>query len=125
MGLKLTIQKEDNYLYHDFVDAYWKIDEIVFSNLDGESYVSFVLNAYPSREASKMMLKNIEYTGDMTVGGTPSIAYNPRLWHWEASFKTMDVFPNGIPITESEQKDVLYQLVKAYTNLPFVDVLEE
>ena len=53
------------------------------------------------------------------------MAYEPRLWHWEASFKTMDVFPNGIPITESGQKDVLYQLVKAYTKMPFEDVLEQ
>ena len=41
------------------------------------------------------------------------------------SFRTKTVFPNGIPITEPEQKDILYQLVKAYTKLPFEDVLEQ
>ena len=33
------------------------------------------------------------------------------------SFRTKTVFPNGIPITESEQKDILYQLVKCTIQL--------
>lgn len=131
MGLKLTIQKEDNYLYQDFIDAYWKIDEIIFSNADGESYVSFTLNAYPSRDASKKMLNSIEYSNVIPIGGTPRIAYEPRLWHWEACFKTLDVFEDGIPTTEAEQKDVLYLFVKEYVytlsnkTVVFEDVLED
>ena len=35
------------------------------------------------------------------------------------------VFPNGIPLKESDQKDVLYKFVKEYTGLPFEDVFEE
>lgn len=125
MGLKLTINKQDNALYMDFTDAYWKVEDIMFSNFDGEAYVSFSLNAYPTRDASKMMLAPMEYTGTIPVGGASTIAYNPRLWHWEGAFRTADVFPSGIPISESEQKDVLYQLVKTHTRLPFEDVIEE
>nr|DAQ91117.1 MAG TPA: hypothetical protein [Bacteriophage sp.] len=125
MGLKLAIAEQDNVLYADFTDAYWKVDGIMFTNMDGESYVTFSLDAYPSREAAQKMLEPISCTGTISVGGAVGMAYEPRLWHWEASFKTMDVFPNGIPITESGQKDVLYQLVKAYTKMPFEDVLEQ
>lgn len=125
MGLKLAIAEQDNVLYADFTDAYWKVDGIMFTNMDGESYVTFSLDAYPSREAAQKMLEPISCTGTISVGGAVGMAYEPRLWHWEASFKTMDVFPNGIPITESGQKDVLYQLVKAYTKMPFEDVLEK
>ena len=112
-------------MYKDFPDAYWKVDSIMFTNMDGESYVTFSLDAYPDRDSSKKMLNSIEYSNTIPIGGTPKIAYEPRLWHWEASFKTSDVFPSSIPITESAQKDVLYQLVKSYTGLPFVDVLED
>lgn len=125
MGLKLAIAKQDNVLYTDFIDAYWKIDSIMFTNMGGESYVTFSLDAYPSRESSKKTLEPISYSGTIPVGGAAGIAYGPRLWHWEASFKTSEVFPSGIPMTESAQKDVLYQLVKSYTGLPFSDVLED
>lgn len=131
MGLKLTIPKQDNFLDYEFVDAYWKIDNIMFTNMNGESYVSFSLDAYPSRDASKKMLNSIEYSNVIPIGGTPRIAYEPRLWHWEACFKTLDVFEDGIPTTEAEQKDVLYLFVKQYVytlsnkTVVFGDVLED
>lgn len=131
MGLKLTIKKEDNYLHHSFIDAYWKVDSIMFMNMDGESYVTFSLDAYPSRDASKKMLEPIAYSNTMPIGGTPRIAYEPRIWHWEACFKALDVFEDGIPTTEAEQKDVLYLFVKQYVydlsnkTIVFEDVLED
>ena len=124
MGLKLAIAKQDNVLYTDFIDAYWKVDGIMFTNMGGESYVTFSLDAYPSRESSKKTLEPMSYSGTIPIGGAVGIAYEPRLWHWEGAFKTSEVFPDGIPITESAQKDVLYRLVKGYTGLPFSDVLE-
>ena len=124
MGLGLSIGRQDNVMYADFTDAYWKVDGIMFTNMGGESHVTFSLDAYPSREASKRTLEPISYSGTIPVGGAVGIAYGPRLWHWEASFKTSEVFTNGIPMTEAEQKDVLYGLVKGYTGLPFTDVLE-
>lgn len=124
MGLKLTLKKQDNKMYYEFVDAYWKIENIIFSNANGVAYVSFELNAYPSREASKKYLATIEYSNTIPVGGAFDLAYSPRIWYWEATFKTADVFPNGIPVSEAEQKDVIYALVKNYTGLQFEDVIE-
>lgn len=125
MGLKLTLKKEDNKMYYDFVDAYWKIEDVFFNNgSDGNSFLNFSLVAYPSREASKKILESIPNSPTIPVGGAGAIAYDPRIWYWSATFKTLEVFPNGIPITETEQKDEIYKLVKKYTGLPFEDVLE-
>lgn len=126
MGLQLTVNKLDNALYHEFTDAYWKIESIVFSNANGVGYVSFELNTYPSRESSIHESESIgNGTGTIPVGGACAIAYSTRIRTWQATFKTADVFSNGIPLTESEQKQTLYALVKSYTGLNFTDVLED
>lgn len=124
MGLKLTVPKTDNALYTDFVDAYWRIENIIFSNADGISYVDFELNTYPSRDAANMNLESID-NSTFSIGGPRSIAYQSCIRTWQAQFKTADVFTDGIPVSESGQKDVLYALVKQYTKLPFEDVMEE
>lgn len=124
MGLQLTVYKEDNALYADFVNAYWRIDNIVFSNANGVGYVSFELNTYPSRESANMNLHSIT-SNTFPIGGATAIAYSTKIRTWLATFKSADVFTEGIPLTESAQKDVLYTLVKSYTGLPFTDVLED
>lgn len=126
MGLKLTVKKEDNLMYYTFVDAYWKIDEIIFSNEQGNTYVSYHLNAYPSREASKMHMAQIAYSGEIHVGGTPSVAYTTIIRHFEDAHYANEIFTNGtIPMTEAEQKDAIYAFIKRFTGLPFEDVFEE
>lgn len=125
MGLKLTVNKEDNSLYADFIDAYWRVDNIVFSNANGESYVSFELNTYPSRESASMNLQPIT-TNTFPVGGATAIAYNTKIRTWLATFKTNEVFTGSIPLSEAEQKDIIYPFIKAYTGITdWVDVLEE
>lgn len=123
MGLKLTVNKADNALYADFIDAYWRIDNIVFSNGNGIGYVSFELNTYPSRESANMEKYPIT-SNTFPVGGATAIAYSTKIRTWLASFKIADVFTDSIPLTEAGQKDVLYAFVKSYTNLNFEDVLE-
>lgn len=125
MGLKMTISAQDNHMSYEFKDAYWKIEDIVFSNKEGASFVGFSLKAYPSREASKAVLKPIRRTEAIQEGGPYMGAYSPCLWTWQTLFRATEAFPNGIPVTESAQKDVLYQLVKTYTGLPFEDVIED
>lgn len=124
MGLQLTVYKEDNALYADFVNAYWRIENIVFSNANGVGYVSFELNTYPSRESANMNLHSIT-SNTFPIGGATAIAYSTKIRTWLATFKSADVFTDGIPLTETAQKDVLYALVKSYTGLPFTDVLED
>ncbi len=123
MGLKLTVPKADNALYTDFVDAYWRIENIVFSNANSVGYVSFELNTYPSRESANMNLHSIS-SNSFPVGGATAIAYSTKIRTWLATFKTADVF-TSIPLTEAEQKDVLYAFVKNYTGLNFEDVFEQ
>lgn len=62
MGLKLTLEKEKNHLYHTFEDAYWAIKEIRYTT--NELYGK--LTCYPSREASHKQGQSVE--GHFNVG---------------------------------------------------------
>lgn len=124
MGLKLTLPATDNFIGQEFTDAYWSIDNITFTNYEGVSYVSFDLDTYASRDAKLLSGQNVPNTG-IAYGGSYRTVYEPILHKWEASFRSETVFPNGIPISEAAQKDVLYVFVKEYTGLPFEDVFEE
>lgn len=119
MGLKLTLEKEKNHLYHTFEDAYWAIKEIKYttSKLYGK------LICYPSREASHKQGQSVE--GRLSVGGPYFPVIEPRLYCWEFLAPISTVFPNGIPLSEDEQKTAIYNWVKSATGLPFEDVLEE
>lgn len=124
MGLLLKVEKNNNALYTDFPDAYWKIENILVSHQDGEDYIVFDLNTYPSREASKMTLVPIDNT--FPLGGAVKVAYEPMIRHWQGMFKASDIFKGGtMPISEKEQKKVIYAFVKAHTNLGFEDVIED
>jgi hypothetical protein len=121
MGLSLTVKKEDNHLYTEFPNAYWRIEDIIITG----GAVSFSLNTYPSRESALKGNEKVEESGSILYGGPTRIAYDGKIRSWSASFKAEDVFPTGIPTTETGMKDVLYELVKSYTGLNFEDVLEE
>ena len=124
MGILMNLPKTDNVLYVDFPNAYWCIEGIVFSSMGGVPHVRFEFSAYASREAKYKNLAPIEAT--LSHGGPSGIAYNPRLHYWEAVFPAADIFPEGLPLAESDQKDVLYGFIKDYLGLTdVVDVLEE
>jgi hypothetical protein len=119
MGLKLTLYKNDNCIYADFIDAYWSIENIQYSTTYG--YAD--LYCYPSREAKYKQGEQItEFS--YGFGGSIEPAYSPKLYHWALTFSNSEIFPNGIPLDENEQKTAIYNWVKNYTNLPFEDVLE-
>ena len=119
MGLKLTLKKEKNHLYHTFEDAYWAIKEIQYTT--SELYGKLI--CYPSREASHKQGQKVE--GRLTVGGPYFPIIESRLYFWEFIAPISTVFPNGIPLSEDEQKTAIYNWVKSTTGLPFEDVLEE
>ena len=119
MGLKLTLEKEKNHLYHTFEDAYWAIKEIGYTT--SELYGKLI--CYPSREASHKQGQRAE--GQLNVGGSYFPIIEANLYHWEFLAPISTVFPNGIPLSEDEQKTAIYKWVKSYTELPFTDVLEE
>ena len=119
MALKMTLNKESNILYHEFTDAYWKVDSIQY---DTES-LYFALDAYPSREASKMQLQKVEPT--LPIVGARGPVYEPILYTWNAAERLVSIFPQGIPLDPDAQKTAIYNWVKTYTGLPFEDVFEE
>lgn len=123
MGIQMNLPKNDNALYTDFPYAYWCIEDIAFLNNAGESYTRFLFNAYPSRESKQMKNYSLERT--LSFGGPAAIAYNPLLHTWECSVHTADLFPNGIPITEKDQKDTIYSYVKERLDLQgYTDIFE-
>ena len=119
MGLKLTLEKEKNHLYRTFENAYWAIKEINYTT--SELYGKLI--CYPSREASHKQGQRVE--GHFDVGGSHFPIIEAKLYCWEFLAPISTVFPNGIPISEDEQKTAIYKWVKSYTELPFTDVLEE
>ena len=84
----------------------------------------FKLYTYPSREA-KYLHNTLVPNSDIQFGTSESQKYSTVLHVWSELMKAEVVFPNGIPLKESDQKDVLYRFVKEYTGLPFEDVFEE
>lgn len=119
MGLKMTLSKEKNCLYHDFVDAYWAISEVGYST----NACEFLLQAYPSRDAKLMHNVPLE---DPSIGyGAPvKEVVDSVLYIWNGIFPIVDIFPQGIPLDENAQKTAIYNFIKAYTKLPFEDVIE-
>lgn len=110
MAIQMRLPKEDNVLYTDFEEAYWCIEGISFGSASGIAYTRFAFNAYPSKEAKLKAMAPIEPT--LEHGGPKGMAYQPVLHAWEAVVPTLGIFPGGIPVSETEQKDVLYAYVK-------------
>ena len=119
MGLQLTLEKDKNQLYYTFTDAYWAIKEIRYTT----EYLYSKLICYPSREASHQQGEKV--SSALSIGGAYLPIIECALYQWEFAFKIADVFPNGIPLPEDEQKTTIYNWIKAYTGLNFIDVLEE
>ena len=121
MGLKMTLTKEHNQLYNDFIDAYWAIDNVGYT----PEQVIFTLYAYPSREAKLLNHNSLE---------NPSIGYgspvgagtiNCALYLWNVEMAITNIFPSGsIPAGRDAQYTAIYNWIKEYTQLPFEDVIE-
>ncbi len=122
MGLSMTLAKDKNRMYHEFEDAYWAIDNVIYSF----DQIDFQLMAFPSREAKLMnysMLENpsIGYGSAYGAGTVDSPLY---LWH--VRMELTNIFPDGsIPAGRDAQYTAIYNWIKAYTGLPFTDVLED
>ena len=119
MGLQLTLDKTKNSMYTTFVDAYWAIHDVYYTT----DMVTFTLEAYPSREAKLMEGQALE---DPSIGfGAGDSPVYCRLYTWHVLEPISEIFPNGvIPVGKDAQYTAIYNWIKAYTQLPFVDVLE-
>ena len=119
MGLRLTLSKENNTLYYDFFDAYWHIENIVYTT----TQVGGVLKCYPSRESS---LKNeTKISPNLNIGNSIFPLVDACIYRWDFIFDLSKVFKDNIPLDKNEQITSIYEYVKKYTGLPFKDVYEE
>ena len=120
MGLKLTLSKENNPLYYDFVNAYWAITNINYT----VNQCIFKLEAFPSRDAKYKTRTPLEGT-TLPIGCASSPMFETNLYEWDGTFMISDIFPSGIPLDANEQKTAVYNFIKSYTSLPFEDVFED
>lgn len=118
MGLSLTINKINNFLYMDIVDAYWSIDEISYTTNVG--YMT--IHIYPSREAKFKTATGFHPILPVTAEDFELVS--PIIDTIKIRFNLIDVF-DSIPLDINEQKTLLYIYFKQLTGLPFKDVLEE
>ena len=119
MGLKLTLSKENNTLYHDFLDAYWHIDNIVYTT----TQVGGVLKCFPSREAS--LKSGTQISPNLPIGNSIFPLVDACIYRWDFIFDLSKVFKDSIPLNKNEQVTAIYEAVKEYIGLPFEDVFEE
>ena len=120
MGLLLELAKEKNTMYFDFENAYWSIEDLIYSTTN----FAFSLSAYPSRE-SKLMNNSVLEDNSIGFGSSGSNVINSLLYIWKVQLSIVDVFPTGIPLSSDEQKTAIYEWIKSYTKLDFEDVLED
>jgi len=120
MGLKMTLHKEKNGLYTDFIDAYWRLESITYSTeeIGGE------LLCFPSRETAQMQGLHLA-DPYLAVGGPANDHVYAILYSWQFMARIRDVFPQGIPLDPDAQKTAIYNWIKAYTQMPFEDVFED
>lgn len=121
MGMQKVLLAQNNGLKVDFPNAYWRIENIIFSTEGADFYVSFQLHAYASYESAS---NNDEVT-PLGVGTTT--IYSTVLYKWNAIEKWSVISTGLVPITEEGQKSILYPFIKS--QVPYlsdaIDVLEE
>ena len=119
MGLRMTLPKDKNHMYYDFIDAYWAIENVIYSL----GMIDFSLRAFPSREAKLM---NNEILSDSSIGyGSAQENVNSILYEWHVFMDLTNIFPDGsIPAGKDAQYMAIYKWIKDFTKLPFEDVLE-
>ena len=118
MGLKLTLQKDKNLMYYDFIDAYWAISEVLYT----VDTIDFRLKAYPTREAKLMDRQTLENPSIGYGSGSPVV--DCSLYEWHVNMALSIIFPEGIPMGRDAQYTAIYNWIKEYTQLPFTDVFE-
>ena len=126
MGLKMTLEADQNFMGCRFEEAYWKISNFGFGEYNGDYVVSIKLSAYPSREASILTESQSEVGTIADFGGSARPLYDAVLYEWNAMFPVSAVYPDGIPSDMDEAKSIAYGFIKEYLkNVQFSDVLED
>lgn len=122
MGLKLTLDKNNNPIGFTFESAYWVIENLRYEMSSDALLVNFNLNCYSSRESSKMTGQNVV---PMEYMKPTSGRINGKLCGMYHLNYAKAIFPDGIPMERDEQLKAIYTFIKDYTGLPFEDVFED
>jgi hypothetical protein len=123
MGLQFALHKENNAFYTDFPEAYWAVDNIAMGKDGSAVMVRFEFTAYPSREAKHLQNSRV---APLAFGGPVFPHVNSALYQWVGLFQAEEIFPNGMPVSEDAQKDIMYPFIKNYLGLSdAIDVLEQ
>ncbi len=121
MGLQMTLPKDKNHLYYEFKDAYWAIDNVIYSL----GLIDFSLKCFPNRE-SKLMNNEILSNPSIGIGSSRLNTVDSSIYEWHVRMDLTEIFPDGsIPAGKDAQYTAIYNWIKEYTELPFVDVFEE
>ena len=121
MGLQLTLTKEHNKIYADFPNAYWAIEDVMYTT----DKIGFRLYAYPSRSAKLLNHNALEDPSIGFGGPTGAGSVDCALYMWNVEMALTQVFPDGaIPAGRDAQYTAIYTWIKEFTGLPFTDVLE-
>lgn len=121
----MNLDKSSNKVCNDFIDAYWTIEDIGYGSKDGEMYCNFGFNAYADRDAKLINNQSIPLT-QYSWGGAGTPVYNTKLYTWRSVIRANEIFPDGVPTLERDQKDILYAFLKDFLQLrDFTDVFED
>lgn len=126
MGFKINLPKESNYMYTDYPNAYWYLDNIRTIYEMGVQMVLYDVSAYPSRE-----VKNSEgrwLVPAYPFGNSTQSQVNACLYRFTDKHPSAEIFPNGMPSDISEVKSILYIHFKSFLDsldIAYEDVIEE
>ena len=119
MALSMTLTKDKNRLYVDFIDAYWVIDDLFYTT----DTIHFSLKCYPNRESKEM--NNHVLDNPSVDFGCGSRVVDSLIYSWNVNMDLRNIFSNGvIPAGKDAQYPAIYKWVKKHTGLPFRDVFE-
>ena len=128
MGLSLDLPKDKNQLYYDYINAYWAIDQVIYTT----EIIDFRLVAYPTREAKLRNYSTLENPsisnskGDRFGSANGAGTVSCDLYTWHVALPITEIFSDGvIPAGKDAQYTAIYNWIKEYTQLPFEDVFED
>lgn len=126
MGLKLTLEADQNFMGVKFEDAYWKLTNFGFGEYNGGYVISLKLSAFPSRESCKLTEQCLDVDAISTFGASARPVYDSVLYEWNALFPVSEVFPEYVPTDMDQAKTTAYSFIKSYlSEVPFSDVFEQ
>lgn len=126
MGFLINLSKESNFMYMDYPEAYWYLDNVRTIYEQGVQKVLYDVSAYPSREVKNN--EGLWLVSAYPFGYPTKSQVDSCLYRFTDKHPTAEIFPNGMPADLSQVKSILYNHFKTYLDelgVEYTDVLEE